>query len=218
MNFAQLNTLVLSWLDDPNGTYFTLPQVNVWLNNATKECQRQLVQAGENFYVRKVSSSMVVDQTDYPLPNDFLNLSKLEIVTSGSGVTEVRKMLCPVTLVQLDQVSMSVGEPTAYNIKRNCFSVRPTPQQAYVMYLNYSYEVADMTAPTDIPDVPNRYQEYVAILGALNGYMKDGRDMSQLVAKKDWYLSLMKQDAQQRNIDAPRQVISSDDWDYGMLY
>lgn len=218
MNLGQLNTLLLSWLDDPQGTYFTPAQTNVWLNNAQREVQKQLLQSGENWYVIKVSASMIANIDSYVLPANFRKLSKLEIVTSGTGVNEIRQMLSPVTLVQLDQVSMTTGTPAAYNIKKNCFTVRPIPDRAYTMYLHYSYLVADMANTTDTPDVPVAYQEYVAVQAGLDGYIKDGRDMSQLMAKKTFYEKMMEQDSQERNVDAPRDIISTNEWEMGILF
>lgn len=218
VNLRQLQTLVVGWLDDPLQTYFTPALTLVWLNNAQKECQKRLLQAGENYYVIKASATMVINQPDYVLPSDFLKLHELQIVTSGTGVNENRQTLSPVTLVQLDQYAQTTGMPQVYNIKKNCFSVRCYPDQAYPMYLHYSYAIAELLNQTDTPDVPSQYHEYIAILAALNGYMKDGRDMSQLLAKRDWYEALMKQDMENRNVDAPRRVIMTDGEDFGSVY
>lgn len=218
MNLGQLNTLVLSWLDDPDGTYFTPAQVSVWLNNAQREVQKQLIQSGENYYVQKVSSTMVVDSDSYALPSDFLKCHKLEIVISGTGTSQVRSMLVPVTLVQLDQVSMTTGTPRAYIIKKNCFTARPIPDNTYQMHLQYSYRVGDMTLDADLPDVPIQYHEYIAVVAALDGFIKDGRDMSQLLAKKESYRELMKQDSQERRVDNPRTVVVTEDCDFGMVW
>lgn len=214
MTLSSLQTLVLSWLDDANAGYFTLPQVNAWLNNAQRECQKQLIQAGENYYVQKVSSVTVVNQDSYALPSDFLKCHKLEIVMSGTGVNEQRQTLSPTTLVQIDRIT-STGVPQMYVLKKNCFIMRAIPDAAYTMYMHYSYRVADMVNSTDTPDVPAQYQEYLAVLATIDGYLKDQRDPSAMMMKKDWYLSLMKQDAQNRTVDAPRRVVMSGGDDFG---
>lgn len=218
MNLAEMQSLMVDWLDDPNQTYFTPAKSRVWVNNAQKELQKKLLLAGQNYYTIKSSSSMVLNQGDYVLPSDFLELSQFQIVISGSGVSESRVDLRPVTLIELDAFSQTTGCPRVYCIKRNCISVRPYPDQAYVMYLHYSYAAANMTFPNDTPDAPDLYHEYIAILGALNGYVKDGRDMSQLLAKKLWYEELMKQKAQTRNVDAPRRVRMTDSNDVGPVF
>src|SRR5688572_13141534 len=102
---AQLRTLALSWLDDPNGEYFTAAEMNVFLNNAQRELQKKLIDKGENFYVQRLLGTMVIGQDTYTLPTDFKKSHKLEIITSGTSsdeTTQDRQLLAPVTLIQLD--------------------------------------------------------------------------------------------------------------------
>jgi len=70
-NLGQLRTLALSWLDDPNGEYFTTAQMNVFLNNAQRELQKRLIDKGENYYVIRMTGTMVVGEDTYTLPTDF---------------------------------------------------------------------------------------------------------------------------------------------------
>ncbi len=206
MQLSDLQTLVLSWLDDPNAGYFTLSQVNVWLNNAQREVQKQLIQAGENWYVVKTSTATVASAETYDLPTDFLKLHKLEVLVSGTTPNEVRQGIMPVTLMQLDQVSMGTGLPEVYCIKKSCLILRPIPDQIYTLYMHYSPRVADMVNSSDQPDVPPQYHEYIAVLATIDGLLKDQRDQSAFLEKKRSYLELMKQDAQNRQVDVPRMV------------
>lgn len=218
MNFGQLKTLVWSWLDDPLGAYFTDAQVSVWLNNAQRETQKQLIQAGENYYVEKMNGLTIQNEGAYELPMDFKKCHKLEIVLSGTGVNEDRRTLGWVTLQQLDSVSQQAGSPTVYNIRRNQLHLRPIPDNVYPLRLFQSYRVVDMVNDADIPDVPEDYTEYLAVLATLDGFMKDQRDPSAfVVAKQDKYLALMKQDSEERDVSAPRQVVTTD-CDYGVLW
>lgn len=222
MTLSQLRTLVLSWLDDPNAQYFTTAQVNVWLNNAQREVQKQLIQAGENFYVTRVSTTTVQNYDTYALPTDFMRLHKLELLTEGTTTpptyNQVRQQITPVTLVQLDKVSMSTGKPTVHAIRKNCLILRPIPDNAYTIYMDYSPEVVDMSSDSSTPDVPLRYQEYIAVLAAFDGLLKDNRDPSTLLAKKQFYLDLMKQDSQNRNVDESRSVVATELYESGYLF
>ena len=218
MNRGQLRTLVLSWLDDPNGTYFTPAQVNVWLNNAQKEAQKQLVQAGENWYVSKASTTLIQNQDTYSLPLDFLKVNKLAILLSGVTPNQVRQTLTWVTLIELDQVSMTTGTPACYTIRKNCLVIRPIPDNTNTLYLDYTYLVADMNSDLAVPDVPTQYQEYLAVLATIDGFLKDQRDPSPMLTKKDYYLSLMKQDAENRNVDQPRMVVVTEPGSAGYLF
>jgi hypothetical protein len=215
MNLSSLQTLTLSWLDDMNAGYFTLPQVTAWLNNAQRETQKQLIQAGENWYVQKSAASTIASQDSYSLPSDYLKCHKLEVVLSGSGVSEQRRTLTPVTLIQIDNIT-SLGIPEIYCLKKNCIIMRPIPDSAYVLYLHYSYLVTDMANALDVPDVPEQYHEYLAVLATIDGFMKDRRDPSAfIVGKRDSYLALMKQDSKNRTVDAPRSIVMTDGEDFG---
>lgn len=211
MNLGQIRALACSWLDDVNQTYFTPAQMNVFINNAQRECQKQLLQNGENYYTVRASAPTVQNQDVYSLPLDFLKINKLEILVTGTTPNQVRQLLTPVTLVTLDQVSMTTGLPVAYAMKKNCFVLRPIPDNTYTLYLDYSYRVIDMTVDSSIPDVPQQYHEYLAVLAAIDGFLKDQRDPSPFFTKRDFYLSLMKQDAENRDVSAPRSIIMSDD-------
>lgn len=218
MTLTELETMVAVWLDDVNETYFTQSQIWRWLNNAQREAQKQLIQAGENFYVTRASTSLVVDQDTYALPDDFMRLNQLEIAISGSGTSEVRQSLGFVTLNQLNSVSMTSGTPTNYTLRGNCIVVRPIPDAALTMYMDYSYLVTDMSTGGSTPNVPAQYHEYLAVLATIDGFLRDRRDPSPMLAKKEFFQSLMKQDAENRNVDSPRTVVVTDDYGVGSLF
>lgn len=212
MNFGQLQTLVLSWLDDPAGAYFTAPQTNVWINNGQKEVQKLLLATGDLYYATRMSGTTIANQDTYALPADFKKLHKFEIVLGGTGVNQNRQTMTPVTYNQLEQVSQGTGCPAAYNIRRNIVTMRPIPDNIYPMYLHQSYQVVDMVHPADLPDVPEDYTEYIAVLATLDGFLKDQRDPSAFVAaKQDKYKEMLKIDAQQREVSAPRAVVVTED-------
>jgi hypothetical protein len=219
MLLSDLQTLVLTWLDDVNATYFTIPQVNVWLNNAQREVQKQLLQAGENWYAIAATTSTIASQDTYSLPSDFLKMHRLEILTQGPpGPTEVSVPLDPVTLNESNMITLGPSTPGSYYIKKNCLVLRPYPDLVYTMRATYSYLVTDMTDPTQSPDIPLQYQEYLAVLAVLDGLYRDQRDPTNFMGKKQYYLDLMKQDAQSRRQDKPRMVVTTSDSGWGYLY
>lgn len=213
MNFLELRTQVLSWLDDVNAGYFTSSQVNRWLNNAQYETQKQLLQAGENYYLECVQTTLVVNQQDYVLPDDFMKLHRLELILSGSPPNQDVTPLAPITLNQQDLVAANTGQPQYYVIKRNRLMLFPTPDTAASIKLFYSPRVAELSADTDVPDVPQHYHEYIAVLATIDGLLKDGRPMEAMMVKKNDYLSMLKADSEERNQDAPRSIVmtGSDD-------
>lgn len=207
MNLTGLQTLVSSWLDDVSNTYFTLPQITVWLNNAQREVQKELLQAGENWYLVEAQTNTIANSDAYALPSDFLQVHRIQIVTSGTAPNQVTQTVGPATPMQLSSVFEGPGTPYAYYMKKLSLVLRPIPDMAYAMQMLYSYIVSDMVNPTDTPDVAVQYQEYVAVIAAIDGFLKDQRDPSPFFSKRDSYRALMKQASQDRKQDYPRMVV-----------
>lgn len=218
MDFITQQQLVSYWLDDLNFGYFTKTQVKLWLNNGQKEVQKLLLQAGQNFYVKCVTTPLVVNQQEYILPNDFFWLHRLELILSGTVPNEETLMLQPITVNQQDMFQPGNSTPTAYYIKKNRLVIWPYPDQALTMRMLYSPVVADMVNDSDLPDVPTEYQELIPVLATLDGLFKDGRDPSPFLEKKRYYEELMKQSAQQRAVDVPRSVVNTRLGDMEVLF
>jgi hypothetical protein len=214
VTFQDLQNQVLTWLDDINGTYFTNAQTTFWLNNAQRECQKQLIQAGEHWYLTTAGTNLVANEDCYSLPADFRVVHKLELLSQGALtdpiIIQKRERIYPVTPIESDLINYGPGFPSGYYLKKNCIVFRAIPDLAYPVLLTYSYMVSDMTLPTSVPDVPVQYQEYIAILATIDGFLRDGRDPSAFLEKKKDYLELMRQDADQRQVDGPRMVVSTD--------
>lgn len=206
---TNLENLTAYWLDDLNFGYFSKTQIDVWLNNAQTEVQKMLLQARANFYVIPVQTTLVVNQRDYVLPQDFMTQHRLEIVLTGSPPNEDVLPMAPMTLNQQDLVPNRTGTPQFYYFKKNRMSVWPAPDTALTMRLFYSYAVADMVNGTDQPDIPAPYHEMLAVLATLDGLMKDGRSPAAMLEKRAYYENLLKQETDGRNEDAPRGIVQT---------
>lgn len=209
MNFVQLQTLTSTWLDDLNNGYFTLPQIKVWLNNAQIEAQKELISSGNTWYLKPIQTTCVYGQADYVLPQDFRILNRLEVISSGTGLSENSNALQNLTLNQKDFFQSGAGLPQAYLMKKNRIVLMPPPDNTYILRMYYSPMVADMVNDTDAPDVPAQYQEYLAILATLDGMMRDGRDTTMVMAKKAYYQAMMTTDMNERNKDSPRSIVET---------
>lgn len=214
MTFFELKALVSYWLDDLQFGYFTEPQVERFLNNAQKEAQKLLVLAGENYYVGcPVETQTVVGQSDYVLPNDFLKVNRLEIVESGNDT----RVIAPITLNQQDFLPKDNAASEAYYLRKGRLILVPPPDSIKTLRLWYSYRVADMVADTEIPDVPEEYHEFLAVLAAYDGLLKDGRPVEAMLEKRRYYEDMMKRAANERTVDRPRRVVITD-MGYGSAY
>lgn len=219
MQLSEIRTLALSYLDDPNGGYFTNSVMLQFINKASREVQKQLLQAGENFYVTAQQTTLVPSQSEYILPSDFRKVNRLEVITQGTAPNESKIVLESISLQQQDILSNStIGVPNAYVLKKNRLILFPAPDNTYVLRLWYSYRIADMVNDTDIPDVPYEYHEYIAILAAIDGFVKDDRPFTNLATMKEEYKALMKQDCEERTEDTPRHIIETSSDGMGSLF
>lgn len=211
MTLSELRSLVSYTLDDLAFGYFTTIQVDLWLNNATREVQRLMLDKGQMYYLKTVQTTMVVNQYDYVLPEDFLRLHRLEIVVSGTPPNESISPVAPITLNQKDLVSGNYGTPSSYYIKKNRLTLLPAPDTALTLRLYYSYLVTNMTLTTDTPDVPEAYHELIGVLAVIDGFMKDGRSPNDyLVAKRMTLMESIKLDTSERLQDAPRGIVQTE--------
>lgn len=219
MTFGELKTLVSVWLDDIYFGYFTESDVERWLNNAQIEAQKMVIQAFEGQYNKVVQTYTVLNQREYQLPEDFKKLSRLEIVLSGSQFpNESRSRLQKVTQNQQDFFPDQTGTPVAYFFQGNKLILLPCPSQAWLLRMTYIYRVSDMVNDSDEPDIPVEYQEYLAVLATLDGFYRDGRDVTPWLDKKKYYEELFKRDAEERYIDESRTIVQTRDDDSETMY
>lgn len=215
---ANISALIVSWLDDLQQAYFTPAQVNVWINNAQRQVQQELLQAGNNWYMVPVETQTVSSQTDYVLPSDFIFLHRLELVISGTGTSEDRRPVMSITTNEQNMVPLSNGVPSNFYIKKDRITVLPAPSQTWTLRLYYSPIVQDLQFDTDVPNVPEQFMEYLAILACYDGFIKDDRAPDNLIAKKAQYQEMVRKMAVDRTQDQPRSVVNVQDSDYSGYY
>jgi len=220
MTFLELRQLVSGYVDDVDNGYFTVSDVNRYINLAMYEVQKIMLQAFEDQWIKCVETTIFPNQIDYQLPADFKKLNRLDIVVvPGTPQTEVTNQLSKITRNQQNAVNnanYNNGYPTVYYFTNNSLTIRPVPSVQKTMRMNYTYRIADMVQDTDVPDIPDEYQDYGAVLAAITCLTRDGRVSQMLVDKKDYYEKQLKRDAEQRNIDMPRTVVQTvaDDTDF----
>lgn len=216
MNLQALQTMVSYLVDDLNLGYFTQAQLLVFINNGQREVQKRLLQTPGDWYVTAVNTPTVQNQSDYVLPSNFLKIHRIECVLSGTPPNEVKGPLEKITINESDQLPPGPGTPSCYFQKQNIITVLPAPDTAgQTLRLYYSYLVADMVNPTDIPDVPNQYQELIAWFAIRNCFTKDQRDPTPVLAEIAVYETMMKQDAQQRDVSRGRRIVNTEGQSWG---
>ncbi len=210
MTLSQLRSLTLAYLDDPSGTYFTQPVLDLRLNLAAQETQKRLLSANKEYYLKCLKTDTVIGQQAYALPDDFIRVLRLEWYIPGQTTTTLSTMIAPMTPNQRDLIGTAQSQyPQFYSFAKNNIILWPIPQTVVELHLEYSYLIAPMVNTSDEPDVPEQFQEYIAILVARDGLIQDGRPLGSLQVKLDAYEVLFKQIADQRNMDAPRYVTAT---------
>lgn len=210
MTLAQIRTLALGYLDDSQSGYFTDAFMLSIINKAQREVQKQLLQMGDNWYLTAQQTTLVVNQQEYIMPTDFRKSHRLEIITAGTAPNETKVQLSPISLNQQEMVAAGAGVPAVWCIKKNRIIIFPAPSTAWTMRLWYSYRIAELVNDSDVPDVPSEYHEYIAILAAIDGFVKDDRPYTNLKLMAESYEKLMKQDADERQQDTSRSVIETE--------
>ena len=217
MTLGELKTLVSYWVDDLDFGYFTEDQVREFINQALREIQKYLVLAGENYYLKCVETTTVTDQADYVLPQDFLKLNRLEYI-DGQTTTTQPITIDGITLNQKNVFPIDSGTPVSYFLKKNRLILVPPPDSPQTLRLFYTYRVPELIEDAETPDIPAEYHQAPAIWAAVDCLLKDGRDPSTLLIKKQEYLSLFKQHADERTVDKPREVITTDGYLTGSYF
>ncbi len=220
LSFLQLQQYASDLLDDPNNGYFTLPILKLRLNLAQRELQKRLISANQQWYMECVKANTVVGQNTYTLPTDFMELIRLERLLQGSGQTADYQAIKAITPNQRDiVVEGQSGPPFYYYFMQTNLVLVPTPDLVYEIHLEYAYSVVDMVNDSDVPDAPEQFHEYIAILATRDCLIKDGRPLEPIQSKMAQYEELLKELAVQRRADSPRMITSTTEWnDYGGSY
>lgn len=209
MTVGEIKTYVSYLVDDLQFGYFTSTQLDRFINQAQIEVQKKLIRAGFTWYL-KIDATLVsvVNQADYALPTDFLEINRLEYVTNP-GVSESRITLNSIDgLSELDYFVEYNGQPRAFYLKKNNITLVPKPDTAGIyLRIYYNYQIANNTVDADVPDIPTEFHEYLAHLVAIKCFIKDGREYSLLAAYTQEVEKNLLMMATSRLQDKPRMVI-----------
>ncbi len=211
MTFIDLQNLTLDTLDDPNAGYFGLTILKQRLNLSLRELQKRLISANEEYYSSCVKTNLVSGQNTYALPSDFLQVIRLEYVTSGSGNTADTQKLMYITPNQRDLKISTSGNPVCYYFQKNNIVLVPVPTSTQELHLEYSYYVGDMVADIDVPDAPAQFHEYISVLTARDCMVKDGRSLGAIETKLADYEKLLKSIAEQRRADSAQMIVQTEE-------
>lgn len=169
-------------VDDLLQGYFTSTTWDIFLNQAAKECQKKLVNAGNNWYLTiDVSQTLINGTGTYSLPANTLEVNRIEIV-QNPGINESWYTLQDITLNQQSMVKANnaiSGQPTAFYLQKNSIVMWPQPDASVsgrTIRLWHSPLIADVSSDAATVDIPAEFHEYVVLLATVKCFLKDGRD------------------------------------------
>ncbi len=201
----------LQLVDDTGGLYFNTTFTDMVINLAQEEVQKNLIMSGDLYYVKLVTAQTVAGQQDYIWPTDLLKLNKLEIVTSGLVPNQIIQPITPVTLNQISAFSQTLGTPANYVLKQDRFMLYPIPDTTnQTLNLYYSYKIAALTSPSQVPDIPEQYHKVISAYMGRMGKAKDDADPASINLIIGAFESEMLQLAEDRQYQQPRMVIETD--------
>lgn len=210
MTVQQIYDYVGSLVDDKDFGYFTTTELLRYINQKAREVQKELVLAGNNWYVQiDESQTTTINQANYTLPTDFLKMNRIELV-QNPGTNEQRYPLVSITLNQKDRLYLE-ADTSCYYLLKNTLYLNPMPKTVKTIRMYYTYRIAECTSSSDTPDVPAEYQEYLANLVVMKCFLKDGRDPGFILNEVEMVRKALAASAIERAQDHASTVVVMDD-------
>ncbi len=154
----------------------------LWINNA----QRELAYAFPYFQnADKVTTAMVVAQSEYALPSNCVAIYSIRDVTLKRKITRS-------SFRKFDNIdALQSGNPTHYCRFGNWFELTPVPSAANSMLLRFGKSIVAMTNRSDTPTLPDPWHEVVLLGAEVRGW-RALRMLDQMAIVKNEYLQLLR--------------------------
>lgn len=190
---------------DPYYGYFSEATVTTLLNNALYQLQRRLLKTHASRYTVCTSTTLVVGQEQYQLPDDFLAMFDLWIDLDSGTPPETRPLEW-IPASKRHEFVTQYGTPSSFYMLKNSVNLRLIPDTALTLEMLYAYKVPLLSSNSDVPDVPDSYHEYLVLLAVLNAYTIDDR-VNELVNQRLEYFEKLLSANEERVLSKPRYII-----------
>lgn len=223
MTLGDMKSYIGQIVDDIFQGYFTSTTLEIFLNQSAKECQKKLINAGNNWYLAIDTSQTLINGTGtYSLPTDTLEVNRIEIV-QNPGLQESWYTLQNITLNQQSMVKANnsiSGQPTAFYLQKNSIVMWPTPDASVAgrtIRLWHSPLISYVSSDAASLDIPNEFAEYTCLLATVKCFLKDGRDPSLILNQMKETEGRLERSAVERSrTEASRVVVVDNDSSWGM--
>ena len=154
----------------------------LWINNAQKELAYALPYFQN---ADKVSTLMVVGQSEYALPSNCVAIYSIRDVT-------LKRKIARSSFKKFDNIdALQPGNPTHYCRFGNWFELTPVPIAANSMLLRFGKTILTMSNPTDEPTIPDPWHEVILLGAEVRGW-RALRQLDQMAIVKNEYLQLLR--------------------------
>lgn len=201
MNVGDILIRVKRQFGDESGVQITNDDIYRWINDG----QRQIVLQNEGLLEKRSTAASVDGQQEYDLPDDLLILRRIHFKASGE---ESHYRLKRFSIEELDEyvdgwdgTSFGTAKPAVSAVYAGKLLLFPTPASSIVdgIKLYYNRKPMEVTAESDIPELPELYHEAIVKYCLQKAYEID----------EDWEASNIKSTQMASDISLLR---GRDDW------
>jgi hypothetical protein len=225
MDLTELRASARSKADEEATGFITDAELDRFINQGLRIVYGKIAQSFEDYFVIKGTSgnggliSVLANTQEYNLPTDHLKLVRVERRnTNDSNENNWRKLQR--LNIGNDQINdfypVREGRDQGYGyfVAGNKIFLRPVPSGGFDMRLWYIPKVTTLVNTTDVPGIPEEYQELVAEYASIQCLRKSGEGIYK-EAMDLFNIELGNLlDTISHRVQEPTQMMVSDEYDF----
>lgn len=216
-SLSTIRTKVRTYLDEATEADWTDAEINTEINSKYMSMYTSVVNTYEDYYRTRVSTSVVADQQEYEVPDNFFKMKRLEI-TYISGEVRAKALRQDFDQITRSTADESIGSTSSpiYELSGNFLKFLPVPQNnvtdgILMSYIRQATELASDSSEIDIP-FADRYWGIIA-LGAAGELLRKGQQEEEAARKYlqefELHLEKMQRELEERYLDGSKQILDS---------
>ena len=173
MTLSSIRTLLRDLIDQPSTAIWTDAKLNRLILSQYKEVISAITRRWADYYTTNASVVTVANNEYTDLPADCTVLKKL---TDSDGNT--------INWVHNSQFAhtSSVTEPTCFDVIGRHIWWNPKPDAVYTYTAYYHYQPTDITADSDVPELPPNFHDILAYGTAIKTRLAKEEDLQGYMA------------------------------------
>ncbi len=208
---ADLRARVRTYIAEATQAFYTDTEINYAINDAQQELGVELAQVGEYYFVNPSPTTItpVVNQPTYSLATDLYKLVRVEIQSTGEQVPMIdinEKSIDNLAIPPLVNTAGYGAGMQAYLVGNSIGFTPPPTDPSLVFQYWYIPILPDLTADTDVTNIPRSFVDICAIIAAIDMLIKDEDDTTPLERKLARKIEQAKRAARNRQVQNPKYV------------